>query len=262
MTCSAPSASTSSTDGVGNTISRCSLENCTINNSNLRRCRLTNCVLSNVENAARTRAKNSRFSDVILAERSDIRESTVQSGSSVHRSDLRQSIAQEKTSLERSTLTGSIASQSRLRKTSLVDCDVAECVISRSNFKGMILKYGIWKKGVLVGKTGDREPIQMKKGAIPGATLEREQEISAQELPQELPTCTDIPELDSAPVGPVQIVELDSNTQERAIGKLDRRDDDSDVTVESDEFDDDLPPPYESAIEPETERSDLKMLHE
>lgn len=171
MTCSAPSASTSSTDGVGNTISRCSLENCTINNSNLRRCRLTNCVLSNVENAARTRAKNSQFSDVILAERSDIRESTVQSGSSVHRSDLRQSIVQEKTSLERSTLTGSIASQSRLRKTSLVDCDVAECVISRSYFKGMILKYGIWKKGVLVGKTGDREPIQMKKGAIPGATV-------------------------------------------------------------------------------------------
>lgn len=81
-------------------------------------------------------------------------------------------------------------------------------------------------------------------------------------MPQELPTRTDVPELDPAPVGPVQIVELDSYTQERVIGKLDRRDDDSDVTVESDEFDDDLPPPYESANQPETERSDIKMPHE
>lgn len=119
----------------------------------------------NVQNARRTRAKNSHFLDVTRAERSDIRESTVQSGSSVHRSSLKKSILQNGSVSERDNLTGSMVSQSKTRRTTLEDCDVAECVIARSDFKGMILRYGVWKKGVLIGRTGDREPIQAMRNA-------------------------------------------------------------------------------------------------
>lgn len=163
MNSTGASSSSVAIDGVGNTISRCSLEQCTTSNSNLRRCRLTNCVVLNVGNASRTRAKNSQLHNVILAERSDIKESTIQSASSVHRSDLKQSVLQEKSSLERSAITKTVVSQSQIQRSCLVDCDVAECVISRCSFTGMVLKYGIWKKGVLVGKTGDMEPIQIKQ---------------------------------------------------------------------------------------------------
>lgn len=167
MNKSGASSGSSAIDGAGNTISRSSLKNCNTNNSNLRRCDFTNCVLSNVENASRSSAKDSQLHDVILAERSDIRESAIRSGSSVHRSDLRKSVVQEKTSIERSVLNGAVVSQSQVQRTSLVDCDVTECVISRSSFTGMVLKYGIWKKGVLVGKTGDMEPIQIKRNVGP-----------------------------------------------------------------------------------------------
>ena len=158
-------ASTSALSGTGNNITRCSLENCTVNNSQVKRCRLTDCVLSNVQNARRTRSKTSQLLDVTLAERSDIRESTVQSGSSVHRSLLKQSVVQDKSSLERSTSIRARVSHSKIQRTSLEDCDVADCVISRSDFRGMILKYGVWKKGVLIGRTGDQEPIQIMKNA-------------------------------------------------------------------------------------------------
>lgn len=71
----------------------------------------------------------------------------------------------DKSELKRSTITGTTISKSQIERASLTDCDVAECVVSRSDFKGMILKYGVWKKGVLVGRVGDRAPVAIKMDA-------------------------------------------------------------------------------------------------
>lgn len=74
--------------------------------------------------------------------------------------------------LKRSTITGTTILKSQIERASLTDCDVAECVVSRSDFKGMILKYGVWKKGILVGRIGDREPVAIKMDAL-GAEVSR-----------------------------------------------------------------------------------------
>lgn len=78
-------------------------------------------------------------------------------------------------------------------------------------------------------------------------------------LTQELSTPDNVPELDSTPVAPFSnAVELDSKTQPRSFDHLHNRDDDSDVTIDSEDTGDDLPPSYESAIRDEIEEKDAK----
>lgn len=151
--------------GNENIIIRSSLEKCTVNNSLVKRSTLADCVLFNVKNAVKTRAKNSQLLDVTVVERCDISDSTVQGGSAVHRSSLKRSVVQDKSSLGKSTLIETTVSRSRIRKSSLEDCDVDNSVILGSTFKGMILMFGIWRNGKLTGKTGSHEPIQGVKNA-------------------------------------------------------------------------------------------------
>lgn len=165
-------ASSSTLSGDGNTIVRCSLQSCTIINSSVKRCSLNDCILSNVEYASRSTAKTSNFQDVALMKRSAITESVLQGRSSVKRSTLKKAVIMDQCDLKRSTITGTTILKSQIERASLTDCDVAECVVSRSDFKGMILKYGVWKKGILVGRIGDREPVAIKMDAL-GAEVSR-----------------------------------------------------------------------------------------
>jgi hypothetical protein len=48
-------------------------------------------------------------------------------------------------------------------RSSLIDCDVIDCEIYRTNFTGMILENGIWRDGQLVGRTNDKEVVMRAK---------------------------------------------------------------------------------------------------
>lgn len=156
-------ASSSIISGDDNRIARCCFVNCTINNSRVKRCTLTNCVLSNVRDACRTTATKSKFQNASLVKRCEITESTIESQSSADRSTLEKSVVQNKSTLRRSNLADSTVVKSHLRRATLIDCDITECSITKSVFTGLILKYGIWKGGVLVGKKGGREPVFIRK---------------------------------------------------------------------------------------------------
>ena len=41
--------------------------------------------------------------------------------------------------------------RSKLRRATLKECDVEDCIILRTEFKGMKLRNGVWKNGRLVG---------------------------------------------------------------------------------------------------------------
>lgn len=152
-------AQPSALNGDGNTITRCSLSNCTISNSCVKRSTLSDCVLSKVEDVSRTTAQKSQFHDAALAERSAITNSTIQTQSSVNRSTIGQSVIQDKSAVKRSTVTGTMVSNSQLQRATLTNCVVTECIIERSDFQGLVLKYGIWKRNELVGKIGNQDPI-------------------------------------------------------------------------------------------------------
>jgi uncharacterized protein YjbI with pentapeptide repeats len=149
----------------GNTLTRCSLRNCAITTSTAKRCTFEDCMLAQVQSAHRSVGRKSHFHNARSLSRSEFVDSDIRDGSSVHRSSVKSSTIRDVSALKRSTVTGSTVLNGQVWRTTLTDCDVEECAMSRSEFKGMILKYGVWKKGQLVGKIGNKEPIMMKKGS-------------------------------------------------------------------------------------------------
>ncbi|KAJ5675197.1 uncharacterized protein N7477_005131 [Penicillium maclennaniae] len=149
--------------GDGNTLTRCNLRNCAINTTWAKWCNFEDCMLAQVDSAHRSTGRNSHFHNAHSLSRSDFVDSIIRDRSSVHRSAVTASTVSDATVLKRSTVTGSIVHNGQVWRSTLTDCDVEDCAISRSDFQGMILKYGVWKKGQLVGKTGDKEPIMMRK---------------------------------------------------------------------------------------------------
>ena len=155
-------AQASALSGDGNTVTRCDLNNCTVTNSCVNRSALSDCVLSKTEDVNRITAQKSQFHDAALVERSNITNSTIQSQSSVDRSTIGQSVIQDQSAVKRSAVTGTTVSRSQIQRASLTNCVVAECVIERSGFQGLVLKYGIWKRNELVGKTGNHDPVVIR----------------------------------------------------------------------------------------------------
>lgn len=49
--------------------------------------------------------------------------------------------------------------KSRVKRAVLTDCEVSECVVIGTEFKGMRLRFGVWKHGVLVGRVGEGEVV-------------------------------------------------------------------------------------------------------
>lgn len=49
--------------------------------------------------------------------------------------------------------------KSRVKRAVLTDCEVSECVVIGTEFKGMRLRFGVWKHGRLVGRVGEGEVV-------------------------------------------------------------------------------------------------------
>lgn len=76
--------------------------------------------------------------------------STVADGSALSRCKAKDSVVSS-SAVYRGSIEKSHVSGSRLRRTKLKDCDVKDCVIVNTDFRGMVLRNGVWKDGVLVG---------------------------------------------------------------------------------------------------------------
>lgn len=151
------------TPGDDNTITRCSLRDSTITTSCAERCTFEDCILTQVRSAHRSTGRKSHFYNARSLDRSDFVDSVIRDRSSVRRSTVTASTIRDASVLKRSTVSGSTVSNAQVERAGLDDCDVEDCMISRSEFKGMILKHGVWKRGRLVGAIGNKEPIMIKK---------------------------------------------------------------------------------------------------
>ncbi|KAJ5081246.1 hypothetical protein N7456_013484 [Penicillium angulare] len=210
------------TIGDNNSIARCNLKNCEVTGSWLKGCTFEDCLLSKVRVARRTTATKSHFHDVYAVKSSDISQSTIRDGSSAKRCTMVASTIKDASKVNRSTLTSCTVSKGDLWRSTLKDCNIEECVIYRSNFEGLILKYGVWKRGKLVSRVADREPIAIRKD---GSVITFPVQPTSSHLPR-----------------------ANLNTQPPIHGDKTRAfSDDSDGTIDSDDSDieKDLPPPYE-----------------
>lgn len=153
-----------------NTITRSNLRNCAVTSSTVKRSTFEDCVLAQVRSAHRSTGKKSHLHNVSSFRRSEVTDSTIRDKSTAHRSSIKGSNIRDESALRTSSVTRSDISHSQLRRTKLKDCQVEECMISRCSFDGMVLKYGVWKRGQLIGKIGNREPIAIRRDE-PGLTV-------------------------------------------------------------------------------------------
>ncbi|KAJ6014244.1 hypothetical protein N7540_008835 [Penicillium herquei] len=204
----------------GNEITRCSLSNCDISNSRLKRSKFENCALSHVRSARWTKASDSHLQNVYSVKRSQISASMLRDGSSVGHSMVTASNIRNATTIKRSTVEHSSISQSKLWRSNLNNCEVENCSISRSSFDGMILKHGAWKRGKLVSRIGDKEPVIIHKD---GSVLK-----NYSHLDNGLSGCAELHAKSQFPIDGPEDYAIDSDPSD----------------TEDSEDEKDLPPPY------------------
>ncbi|KAJ5900035.1 hypothetical protein N7495_004779 [Penicillium taxi] len=158
-----------------NTIARSDITNSAITSSYVKRSKLEGCVLSHVRLARRVTGQKTHFHNVDSVGRSEFSNSVVRDRSSVARSTIIGSTVRDASAIKRSTIAGSTISGTQTTRTLLENCDVEDCVILRSEFKGMVLKNGLWKKGQLIGRVGAKPPVAIRKDGSSVVSVENSQ---------------------------------------------------------------------------------------
>lgn len=75
------------------------------------------------------------------------------------RSEVHDSTVSDESSVRRSRVSRSRVAHSRVKRSALTECDVANCILIRTDFKGMVLRNGVWKNGRLIGRMGHTEVV-------------------------------------------------------------------------------------------------------
>ncbi|KAL4739896.1 hypothetical protein BDV11DRAFT_186636 [Aspergillus similis] len=132
------------------TLRRSKITSSTLTNSSLHRSTITSSSLSNIPRARSVTATNSTLDNISRLRRVDLSNTTVTEQSAMARSQAKDSVV-GRSSVSRASLEKSRVVRSRVRKSQLRDCEVSDCVIVNTDFRGMVLRNGIWRNGRLVG---------------------------------------------------------------------------------------------------------------
>lgn len=128
----------------------------------VERSQLENCSVAAPNRVERTVARSTQFVSSKRVERSRLDDSVVMGDSILERCAIRSSVVADKTCCERSELDSTTITRSRVERSKITDCDVMDCKIEKTDFNGMILKYGIWKNGDLIGRTSKEHEVVIK----------------------------------------------------------------------------------------------------
>ncbi|KAL1965461.1 hypothetical protein VTN77DRAFT_5717 [Rasamsonia byssochlamydoides] len=169
------------TSVVDSHVKRSKLDSCSVSGARLvEYCTLSNCSLTSPKRLERVKARSTNFFGAIQGERSEFEDSVVLGKSYVERCVVKTSVIADSSYCERSELEAVVMTRSRAERAKLKNCDVMDCQISGTDFEGMILKNGIWRKGDLVGRVSkDAEVVMKPRVASTSSTgPSREQEDS------------------------------------------------------------------------------------
>lgn len=140
-------------------ISRSKLDHCTVTESQVHRSTLTHCTVLPGNNVDRTTASTTKFMDAKNVQRSQLEDSVVLGGSTLERCVVRNSVVADNAKCDRTQLDNVSILRSKIDRSNVSNCDVTDCIMDRTTFGWMTLKYGIWKNGDLVGRTSDKEVV-------------------------------------------------------------------------------------------------------
>lgn len=142
-------------------ITRSKISNSALSNVSARRSDISNSRVENVASARCLTVKDSHLEDIRSANRCSIKNSVVSGNSVLKRSEVQDSTVNEQSSVRRSRVSRCRVAYSRVKRSALTDCDVANCILIRTDFKGMVLRNGVWKNGRLIGRMGHTEVVAM-----------------------------------------------------------------------------------------------------
>jgi hypothetical protein len=148
-------------------IDRSKLENCTVTDSVVNKSTLKHCTVDPRNRVERTTARATKFMGAKVVNRSQLEDSDILSGSTVERCIVRNSVVAEGAVCDRTKMDNAAVTRSRVDRSNLSNCDVMDCVMDRTTFGWMTLRYGIWKNGDLVGRTSTTEEVVIKPRTKP-----------------------------------------------------------------------------------------------
>ncbi|KAI2080967.1 hypothetical protein LOZ36_006336 [Ophidiomyces ophidiicola] len=142
--------------GKSSYIEHCDLSSCSISDSHVKRCRLRATSISRCGHLDSSNASGTEFFGVGHIEHSNFQESRVRNRATVIRSEIKQCDLAGDSHVENSILSRLTLKNSMVEGVILVDCDIKDCQMSRTRLSGMMLRYGIWNDGRLVGSTSSQ----------------------------------------------------------------------------------------------------------
>ncbi|EER25242.1 hypothetical protein D8B26_007858 [Coccidioides posadasii str. Silveira] len=170
-----------SENGRGSYIERCDLSRCTISDSYIERSRLRDSRASHVGRMDRSTASRSEFVGAQTVERSSFQDSRVGGQTAVSRSEVKKCSLGGGSRVQDSVLDRVSLWDSTADRVVLKNCDVKDCKMSKTNLSGMVLRYGIWNNGDLVGRTSREHEVIATSLEEWNAREERDAEAGEQE---------------------------------------------------------------------------------
>lgn len=153
-----------------NDISHCHLTGCAVAGASISRSELTDAEIADAEhNMDKVEAQNARFLRPGRIAKSTVKSSLVCGESDVEKSTVKRSAITDSSRIERSQVDEVVMAGSRVSRSVLKECEVMGCEISKTNFTGKTLKYGIWENGDLIGRTSDAHEVVIVQ-TPPGGT--------------------------------------------------------------------------------------------
>ncbi|KAI9367197.1 hypothetical protein BJX61DRAFT_547716 [Aspergillus egyptiacus] len=150
------------------TLTRCKITTSSLSHTRVKKSTITHSTLSNIRSARSLDAKNSTLENVSSLRRVKVTNTTVTAGSALSRVQATDSVVSG-SAVYRSQLEGSRVFGSRVKKSRLRDCEMRNCVLVDTEFRGMVLRNGVWRRGRLVGSLplagvdGDGEVVVMRR---------------------------------------------------------------------------------------------------
>ncbi|OJZ85904.1 hypothetical protein ASPFODRAFT_46968 [Aspergillus luchuensis CBS 106.47] len=144
---------------------RSALTSCIVKHSTTYRSKLNHTTLTNAI-VSRTEATHTSFDTYSYSHRSTLSNAVLRDRASVKRSKVKDASLLGGSSLWRSNVSRCmIADECRVQRCKLVNCEVMCCVLVKTDLEGMVVRNGVWKDGVLVGRVREgEEVVVLKKG--------------------------------------------------------------------------------------------------
>ncbi|OXV05281.1 hypothetical protein Egran_06951 [Elaphomyces granulatus] len=152
-------------DGKSSYLKHSSLTDSLINDSNMKFGKISGSSFIAVAQAKWLRTRNSSFTHIKKIKQIKCEDSSIRNTTALKLSSLKRSVITDSNVIKRSVLEDVGMRASSVQRSELKNCDITDCDISGTNFSGMTLKYGVWKNGELVGRTGGREVVIVSRAA-------------------------------------------------------------------------------------------------